>query len=118
MVMVIGSTSARPPFAGFGAVADRGFRVRVENHIQDVEQGRGRESAGVAFELEARHEETSDFLAQSHPEALSQYLGLLSGFGYAERARIAASMSQFSRGLQAFEKAHAQSAYAKQNQGG
>jgi len=68
----------------------------------------------VAFELEGRHTETSDFLANNHPEALSQYLGLLSGLDYGQRARIATSMNQFSRGLRAFEEMHAQKQYAAQ----
>ncbi len=97
-----------------GILGARNFNVRVESHIRDVEQGEGRRSADVALELEDRHLETSDFLGQSHPESLSNYLGLLSGLNYADRARVAASMNQFSRGLKAFEQAHAQKAYAAQ----
>lgn len=110
--MVIGDNPA------FGIIGARSFHVRVENHIRDVEAGEARRSANVAVELEARHLETSDFLAQSHPESLSNYLGLLSGLDYGERARVAASMSQFSRGLKAFEKLHAQKAYAAQDKSG
>ncbi len=95
-----------------GALQSSEFRQRIERHLQDVEQGVPERSAEVAAEVTERHQESSEYLAYHHPDALSNYLGLLSGLSYSEQVQVKSSVSLFTRYLSAFQRTRAAAARA------
>ncbi len=81
-----------------------GFRLRMENHIRDVKQGKPWRSIPVNNELRDKHRHNIGNLARFDGGTLRRYVGLLSGLPYSQQARLAATMNDVARTLDGLEQ--------------
>ena len=76
------------------------FQQKLESHLFDVKMSKPWRSQSVHAELKHRHLDNRDALADINPEALRMYVGLISGMGYRQQARLASSVFQMSKNLE------------------
>jgi hypothetical protein len=76
------------------------FQQKLESHLFDVKMSKPWRSQSVNTELKHRHSDNRDALADINPEALRMYVGLISGMGYRQQARLASSVFQMSQSLE------------------
>ena len=84
-----------------------GFRVKLENHLTDVRQGRSWRSDNVYHNLRHRHAINREVLAGVDATAYQQYLGLMSGMTYTQQARIAATVHEMSSTIMSLRRTDA-----------
>ena len=76
------------------------FQQKLESHLFDVKMSKPWRSQSIHAELKHRHLDNRDALADINPEALRMYVGLISGMGYRQQARLASSVFQMSQNLE------------------
>jgi len=75
------------------------FQRKLESHLYDVKMRKPWRTPSVHSELRHRHVDNRDALADINPEAMRMYVGLISGMGYRQQARLASSVFQMSKHL-------------------
>ena len=76
------------------------FQRKLESHLFDVKMRNPWRTPSVHSELKSRHLDNRDVLADIDPEAMRMYVGLISGMGYRQQARLASSVFQMSKNLE------------------
>ena len=77
------------------------FQLKLEAHLHDVKMRKPLRTPGVHTELRHRHVDNRDVLAGIDPTAMRMYMGLITGMGYREQARLASNVFQMSKHLEA-----------------
>ena len=98
------SSSPAPSSEGKASVSSSGFRLRMENHIRDVNEGASWRSIPVNHELRNKHRHNISNLARFDRGTLQRYVGLLSGLPYSQQARLAATMNDVAMTLDGLEQ--------------
>ena len=75
------------------------FQRKLESHLYDVKTQKPWRTPTVHSELRHRHIDNRDALADINPEAMRMYVGLISGMGYRQQARLASNVFQMSKSL-------------------
>lgn len=77
------------------------FQLKLEAHLYDVKMKKPWRTPGVHTELRHRHVDNRDVLAGIDPTAMRMYMGLITGMGYRQQARLASSVFHMSKHLEA-----------------
>ena len=75
------------------------FQRKLESHLYDVKMRKPWRTPTVHSELRHRHVDNRDALADINPDAMRMYVGLISGMGYRQQARLASNVFQMSKRL-------------------
>ena len=84
------------------------FQQKLESHLHDVKKNKPWRTPGVHSELRHRHMDNRDVLAGIDPTAMRMYMGLITGMGYRQQARLASNVFQMSKHLEALSKVNEQ----------
>ena len=77
------------------------FQLKLDAHLYDVKMKKPWRTPGVHTELRHRHVDNRDVLAGIDPTAMRMYMGLITGMGYRQQARLASSVFHMSKHLEA-----------------
>ena len=84
------------------------FQLKLEAHLYDVKMKKPWRTPGVHTELKHRHVDNRDVLAGIDPTAMRMYMGLITGMGYRQQARLASSVFHMSKHLEALSTVNEQ----------
>ena len=76
------------------------FQQKLESHLHDVKMKKPWRTPGVHTELRHRHVDNRDVLAGIDPTAMRMYMGLITGMGYRQQARLASNVFHMSKHLE------------------
>ena len=84
------------------------FQLKLEAHLHDVKMRKPWRTPGVHTELRHRHVDNRDVLAGIDPTAMRMYMGLITGMGYRQQARLASSVFHMSKHLESLSTVNEQ----------
>ena len=92
------------------------FQRRLESHLYDVKMKKPWRTPMVHTELRQRHVDNREILSGINTDAMRMYMGLISGLGYRQQARVASNVFQMSKHLEALSTVSEQLASVQSKQ--